>query len=145
MICSACRCVYEATGKGGMCLACRRVYDREWRARRKAAGTPVISTKMPREYHREYGAAYNLSPDVRKRRAEQARIRSRDPRHAIRIAARLMVRNAIRRGDLARGPCECCGAEKVDAHHDDYEKPLAVRWLCRIHHSDLHAKAEGRS
>ena len=27
----------------------------------------------------------------------------------------------------------------VVAHHDDYSKPLDVRWLCRSHHMQLHA------
>jgi len=36
-----------------------------------------------------------------------------------------------------------CGAEKSDAHHDDYAAPLAVRWLCRTHHFQHHAKFGG--
>lgn len=28
-------------------------------------------------------------------------------------------------------------------HHDEYSKPLEVRWLCRLHHREHHAKAEG--
>jgi len=31
-------------------------------------------------------------------------------------------------------PCEICGCEKSEAHHDDYSRPLDVRWLCRVHH-----------
>lgn len=46
--------------------------------------------------------------------------------------------NAIRDGRLIREPCEECGAVKVDAHHDDYTKPLTVRWLCHKHHIQLH-------
>lgn len=48
------------------------------------------------------------------------------------------VNNAVRHGRLVRGPCEVCGEKKVDAHHDDYTKPLDVRWLCRKHHLELH-------
>ena len=53
-------------------------------------------------------------------------------------AAQVMVGNSIRDGKLIKGPCEICGSEKVHAHHDDYSKPLDVRWLCPQHHSDLH-------
>ena len=35
-------------------------------------------------------------------------------------------------------PCENCGALEVEAHHDDYDKPLEVRWLCRHDHRQLH-------
>ena len=42
--------------------------------------------------------------------------------------------------DIPRKPCEVCGALKVDAHHDDYEKPYEVRFLCRKHHMEHHRK-----
>ena len=48
------------------------------------------------------------------------------------------VEVAIANGSLIRQPCEVCGADRVDAHHDDYSKPLDVRWLCRGHHLKLH-------
>lgn len=44
----------------------------------------------------------------------------------------------IREGMLIRQPCEVCGNEKVEAHHDDYFKPLEVRWLCKLHHQEHH-------
>jgi sterol desaturase/sphingolipid hydroxylase (fatty acid hydroxylase superfamily) len=47
---------------------------------------------------------------------------------------------AIKTGKLIRLPCEICGAPKTDAHHDDYAKPLEIRWLCRSHHREHHAK-----
>lgn len=52
------------------------------------------------------------------------------------------LRSALRRGLLERGPCEVCGAEKTDAHHDpdDYDRPMAVRWLCRLHHKAEHKR-----
>jgi DNA-directed RNA polymerase subunit RPC12/RpoP len=58
--------------------------------------------------------------------------------------ARAQVTSAIRAGRLVRQPCEVCGAVKVDAHHDDYSRPLDVRWLCRAHHRQHHI-AEDRA
>ena len=50
-----------------------------------------------------------------------------------------VVRDAIRRGELTRDACEVCGSDRnVDAHHDDYTKPLDVRWLCRSCHQKHH-------
>lgn len=43
---------------------------------------------------------------------------------------------------LEKKPCEVCGGTKVEAHHDDYDKPLEVRWLCKKHHSEVHTKTE---
>lgn len=51
--------------------------------------------------------------------------------------AQHIVEYEIRTGRLIPQPCEVCG-EKAEAHHDDYSKPLDVRWLCRIHHCALH-------
>lgn len=48
------------------------------------------------------------------------------------------VNNAIRTGTLTREPCEVCGAREVHAHHDDYNKPLDVRWLCVRCHAGHH-------
>ena len=52
-----------------------------------------------------------------------------------------IVASAIQRGLLVRGKCEKCGAQKVHAHHDDYRRPLAVRWLCALHHVQAHQEA----
>lgn len=53
------------------------------------------------------------------------------------------VGRAVRDGRLVRQPCEVCGAtEKVQAHHDDYSKPLDVRWLCPKHHAEWHKHNE---
>ena len=64
-------------------------------------------------------------------------------RYPERISARGTAYSAIRRGKIKREPCEVCGAERVEAHHDDYSKPLVVRWLCRQHHRELHEAQKG--
>ena len=56
-------------------------------------------------------------------------------------AAAVAVGNAVRDGRLTRLPCEVCGDDEVQGHHDDYSKPLEVRWLCVYHHNEYH-KAE---
>jgi hypothetical protein len=55
--------------------------------------------------------------------------------------AHVIVGNAIRDKRLFKEPCEVCGTEeKINAHHDDYLKPLNVRWLCASHHRQWHIK-----
>lgn len=116
----------------------------DWRAERKAAGLPTSGTRMPREYHRAYEREYFRDEANRARR--NALMRGYAKAHGTRAhhAARRKVRSAIVAGKLKRQPCEVCGASRVHAHHDDYSKPLAVRWLCHPHHVAHHAKAEGR-
>jgi len=46
--------------------------------------------------------------------------------------------NAIRNGWLTPQPCEACGKEKSQGHHEDYSRPLDVIWLCIRHHQDRH-------
>lgn len=48
------------------------------------------------------------------------------------------VKRAIKSGDLNRLPCEKCGNEKSYAHHEDYDKPLEVIFLCQPCHKQRH-------
>lgn len=67
---------------------------------------------------------------------------TRNKRYALKYPekriARVTVGNAIRDGKLEKKPCEVCGSVKSEAHHEDYSKPLEVRWLCRQHHAEIH-------
>ena len=53
-------------------------------------------------------------------------------------SVRRKTNHAIAKGVLVRLPCETCGAPVSHAHHDDYSKPLEVRWLCQTHHAEHH-------
>lgn len=58
-------------------------------------------------------------------------------------AAANAVNNAVRDGRLVRQPCEFDGPEcsgRVEAHHEDYSRPLNVRWLCVAHHKARHVE-----
>jgi hypothetical protein len=60
------------------------------------------------------------------------------PVERLKANARSYANVAQKRGRLARCPCERCGAEHAEKHHDDYSKPLEVRWLCRPCHLSIH-------
>jgi hypothetical protein len=53
--------------------------------------------------------------------------------------ARNAVARALKAGKLERQPC-VCGSTQVEAHHDNYSKPLDVRWLCPACHGLEHRK-----
>ena len=58
--------------------------------------------------------------------------------HPKELWAHQALRSALKKGLLIRGSCEVCGAPNADGHHHDYDRPLDVRWLCRLHHRQLH-------
>ena len=62
--------------------------------------------------------------------------------NSIKVKARQAVRNAIYWKGLKRSPCEVCNEPKTHAHHEDYSKPLEVKWLCPTHHGEKHQKYE---
>jgi hypothetical protein len=45
---------------------------------------------------------------------------------------------AVKIGKLKRKPCVICGNKKVEGHHEDYNKPFEVLWLCKKHHLARH-------
>lgn len=52
--------------------------------------------------------------------------------------ARAYVKVYVRRGWIIKMPCSICGENKVEMHHDDYNKPTDVKWFCRKHHMEYH-------
>jgi len=52
--------------------------------------------------------------------------------------ARYFLRNEVQAGRIIKGDCVVCGNKETHGHHDDYSKPLEVKWLCREHHMELH-------
>lgn len=54
--------------------------------------------------------------------------------------AHTMVSNSVRDGRMKReANCGECGSDfSVHAHHDDYDYPLTVRWLCAACHKKWH-------
>jgi hypothetical protein len=60
--------------------------------------------------------------------------RRADPRYRKMKRAKAIVAKARRMGKLTPKPCEICGNPDTQAHHEDYTKPLEVKWLCLHHH-----------
>lgn len=68
--------------------------------------------------------------------------RSRDK---IKQNARSKLRRAVFNGKIQRQPCEVCGEPKSHGHHEDYSKPLDVKWLCVKHHVEHHINERSKN
>jgi hypothetical protein len=72
-----------------------------------------------------------------------------EARNAIKRGAATIVGNAIRDGKLEKQYfCSVCSIDDViiHGHHDDYAKPLEVRWLCPACHVQWHRdNGEGKN
>lgn len=92
--------------------------------------------------NREHYAEYERKRFLRPERKLAAKLYQRKRRllNPGKARAYNAVSNALRDGRLSRLPCEVCKDTKSQAHHEDYRKPLSVRWLCRTHHLEAHGK-----
>lgn len=145
--CTSCGSEFEQTPnqirkKERVCLGCRSRRTKLWRTARRDSGNPVKENSMTPEYHQAYQKEYKKLPRVRRVLIERFNTRMEDTLEREKQDARYAVRNAIRRGDLVKAPCEVCGDSNSTGHHPNYDKPLGVIWLCRKHHAAIHAKPE---
>ena len=80
--------------------------------------------------------AYDRKRGSRMTPKHQRAYRKRNPE---KYKATNMVNYHLRSGNMTVQNCEVCGTDKnIHAHHDDYSKPLNVRWLCAAHHRQHH-------
>ncbi len=129
-----------ADGHLNMCIPC---------AKDRALIYRAAKLEEKREYDRKRGSLphrveqrkrrHALLPEE-KRTANAAWMR----RNRKKVLAQKATRRAIKKGLITREPCATCGSERVHAHHEDYDQPLIVQWLCPACHAGLHAKKRER-
>lgn len=110
----------------------------------KCKGCVKLQVRTHRANHdstREYDRR-RYRDNVKRRDATAKTSRAWNQKNPEAYRAHYLVSNAIRDGRLKKEPCEICGENRVHAHHEDYSKPLEVRWLCVRHHAGLHAPAK---
>lgn len=107
-------------GRQDYCKPCANAKLDAWRARTRDRRLA---------YNRDYYASEKGREVVRKYQAKKP----------AKKVAQLALNRAIKAGVMVRPPtCEECSARRPEGHHDDYAKPLDVRWLCRNHHKAWH-------
>lgn len=89
---------------------------------------------------RQYDRDRAKRPERMKAKAEINKIwLSEDKR---RKKAHSAVYSAVKSGRLIRQLCCRCGEQKTVAHHEDYDKPLDVVWLCQPCHKQRHKEID---
>ena len=133
----------------------RTKYLKEWRSKNKEREKEY--TRRSLEKNKEKINERRRTPERRKVNNEAVKRwrlanpekfketeRLRKARNKEKIYAVARLGQQISRGNLIRpDKCEKCLKEcKPEAHHDDYSKPLQVRWLCPPCHGFVHRKPE---
>jgi hypothetical protein len=107
------------------CKECNAARQKKWAQTEHGKKTRQASGKRFRSTDR--------GKELARKKSKLDKVRYREA-----YLARTITNNAIKLGKLVRQPCEVCGVEPTEAHHEDYSKPLEVRWLCPKHHRDVH-------
>jgi len=98
------------------------------------------------EYYKEYDRGRAKLPHRKQRAAQYQREHPEQKKQSIikyrklnpeKYKAHNIVNYALRKGEIFKSFC-FCGSSKVHAHHEDYSKPLDVKWICPKHHAELH-------
>jgi hypothetical protein len=92
-----------------------------------------------REKIREYNLRYNKN--WRHENGSEAEKRY-DRKYPEKLYARRLLCEAVKKGIIKRGNCEVCKKPNAQGHHEDYYKPLEVRWFCPLHHKHHHLSKE---
>ena len=120
------------------CKQCVKEYDQTDRGRaiKKKSVAKYRCSAKSREWRKKWRAALPPEKRVNQNKAKK----DYNLNNPYKRKAHSLIRCAIRRGDLIRpNSCsECLKDGKPHAHHDDYNNPLDVRWLCDICHADWH-------
>ena len=154
-VCRTCllvKSVAEFPSKGNVAKAstksCRQCYKSQrlyfaWQSYDRNSKTPEYRARR-----RVYLRANRKSPQALARESRHsARYAERYPEK--KLTARI-VRNALERGEIIRpSTCPICGEAArlgrdgrslIHAHHDNYNKPLGIRWMCVMCHSLEHRR-----
>lgn len=119
------------TCKGGLDTKC------------KSCSRRIITER--RNTRPEHYAAYDLarfSNPLRKQQIRKSRPKSKarwNVENPEKLSAHQALYYAISTGKVKRQPCERCGSTvHVHGHHENYDFPLDVIWLCVKHHRIRH-------
>jgi len=131
-----------ADGHLNHCIACVKAYEKERRIKNAdhLKAYEKARSNLPHRVQARKQYQKTEAGKVAHKKALDA-YRSKYP---MKYASHVITGNAIKSGKIVRAlNCSECGSnEKIEAHHDDYTKPLEVRWLCEKCHKSWHKHNE---
>lgn len=96
-----------------------------------------LCSKTRESYYENH--EYNIERMRKYKKENRARVDELHSKYLKRTGrAQPKLLSAVARGEIKKEPCEICGKGDAVAHHDDYNYPLKVRWLCHKHHAEWH-------
>lgn len=116
-------------------------YDYSIRKRKKSGECkPCIRTRVNKSHRQAHRIAYFKSYEFKEKNKEK--FQKYLSKHSNRHEVRMQTNNAIDKGLIVRAEnCENCGgSENIEAHHDNYNYPLNIRWLCKNCHASWHCE-----
>ncbi len=108
----------------------------------------IVATRKYYQSHTEYYKNYyktlreNLTPKELAKKRDYFRVHNETYRQRPEVKEKNKTRQKtitlINSGTIKKSPCEKCGEENVQAHHEDYSDAHNVKFLCVPCHSKLH-------
>ncbi len=125
------KCFYkDASRSNGLSCHCKDCI-REQQRKSREADPEAARRKNRLRYHR-----VKLTPQYRIRITRKQKLRRAV--HPDKYKARRKVMHEIEMGRMVRGVCACGSTENIQAHHEDYSKPMEVVWMCAVCHRKHH-------
>lgn len=122
-------------GRLGSCIICVKA---------RVSAHRIANLTRVQAYDRGRGLLAHRKDAVARRRhryvdTHASAVRNAKQHSPEKYRARNIFHAAVRDGKVIPQPCErCATTDRVQGHHDDYSKPLDVKWLCTKHHGERH-------
>lgn len=128
---------FQAKSKDGLYPYCKECKKEDNKAYREENRDAINTHKREAywnniEHYRKYYREYQQSHEYREYWSSYIK------KHPELVRAHGKVQTALKNGLIKKCPCEVCGAKKTEAHHDNYNEPLNIRWLCKKCHMKWH-------
>ena len=160
--CKKSKPLIEFSPKAKWCRPCVKEYRHQYylanKGKENQRTMAYLATPKGKEKAKQYAKNYASTPEGRKKKNEYARKYRKTEKgkttlkkgidkylrlHPHVKKAKEIVRYHIRTGRIKKEPCLICNTtDNLQAHHEDYSKPLEIIWLCRTHHKQYHLSCD---